>query len=482
MAANVSNIDVILKHDVINVPECPHGPTLLFERYGKGDETVKRFFACSAFRDRKECPFFQWEGEKVSEAKMHLREKHNQVQQLPFSHEECYNRLKKLKELPVDQLSFCKKCGLLLFPEETSNHEVKGHDIQFSVTSKMLNHPTELFSPLDNNKTFAQYLFSKSAVDFLIKTLSDADITHVLCVGTPRLHEAIQNLSDDGTRSLSSLLLDLDHRYMQVYHDVVFCQYNMFNHHFFGGEKSKSVFHQFVKEEKGKTVAMVMDPPFGGMVEALAATMDKIVHTWKTLSNKSDGTQLPVFWIFPYFMENRITQCVQKFSMLDYKVAYDNHALFTGGPMSKKKKRSPVRIFTNLPPDSVVLPLDQGYWFCQKCSRYSAPENKHCELCGVCPSKDGTTYVHCDKCGRCVKPSRFHCDSCGTCQQQDHRCGVSRPAGCHVCGSLEHKRRQCPRKLNLSSAEKSGRSIEDEDAPPKKRKKKRARKKRNQER
>lgn len=72
---------------------------------------------------------------------------------------------------------------------------------------------------------------------------------------------------------------------MQVYGQTVFCHYNMFNHHFFGGEKAESVFQQFLKEEGGKKVAMVMDPPFGGMVEALVASMDKITQIWKHLSN-----------------------------------------------------------------------------------------------------------------------------------------------------------------------------------------------------
>lgn len=41
------------------------GPTLLFEKAGRGGEAGRRFYACSACRDRKDCSFFQWEGEKV---------------------------------------------------------------------------------------------------------------------------------------------------------------------------------------------------------------------------------------------------------------------------------------------------------------------------------------------------------------------------------------------------------------------------------
>lgn len=41
------------------------GPTLLFEKVCKGSEKGRRFYACSACRDRKDCKFFQWEDEKV---------------------------------------------------------------------------------------------------------------------------------------------------------------------------------------------------------------------------------------------------------------------------------------------------------------------------------------------------------------------------------------------------------------------------------
>lgn len=41
------------------------GPTLLFVKVSQGKEDTRRFYACSACRDRKDCNFFQWEDEKV---------------------------------------------------------------------------------------------------------------------------------------------------------------------------------------------------------------------------------------------------------------------------------------------------------------------------------------------------------------------------------------------------------------------------------
>ena len=48
------------------------GPTLLFERfYGKGES--RKFYACSACRDRKQCAFFHWQDEKFTKAQQEFQ-------------------------------------------------------------------------------------------------------------------------------------------------------------------------------------------------------------------------------------------------------------------------------------------------------------------------------------------------------------------------------------------------------------------------
>lgn len=90
------------------------------------------------------------------------------------------------------------------------------------------------------------------------------------------------------------------------------------------------------------SVALVMDPPFGGRVEPLAETINAIIRDYKK-------EKLPVFWVFPYFMEPHIVNSLPDFTMLDYKVDYDNHPLFTQDEKGRKYG-SPVRIFTNVDP------------------------------------------------------------------------------------------------------------------------------------
>lgn len=420
----------------MNKPSCPHGPALLFVRYS-GEDEGRQFYACSAFRDRKECNFFQWRDEKISgekEAKRHSIQRETELSFKRFK-----KRCHKLRKLKALERVLCITCGQFLLPKEHEDH--KGHDLKSPIDDEILKKSSLLFKPLDNNKTYAQYLFSESAIQFTVNLLKKMDITNVLCVGAPRIHEAIQS-DRIKCRGLNSLLLDLDHRYQQVYPPTKFCRYNMFNHYFFNNDKSEQVFSNFITEADDKHVAMVTDPPFGGLVEVLVSTFNRIIEMWKQKSN-GDDRQLPVLWFFPYFMEKRIIECMPQFSMLDYKVDYDNHALFRG---DVKKHGSPVRIFTNIPQSQIVLPSTEGYWYCDDCKRYSGSENLHCQMCNSCTSKDGRTYRHCFKCDRCVKPSKVHCDKCDICQLKDHKCGQLLSKGCHICGDLNHKRKNCPNK------------------------------------
>ncbi|XP_055877800.1 rRNA N6-adenosine-methyltransferase ZCCHC4-like isoform X2 [Biomphalaria glabrata] len=441
MAAKQLNMELFPLKENSQVPSCIHGPALLFERLDQSTKKARKFYACSAFRDRKECPFFQWVDEKIDHSSQSSTN-------ISFSHRLLRKRYIEFKKQPRNNRHLCCTCGLLLLEDEVAKHQQEGHSLKQRIGLKELKSPSFLFTPLDNNKTFAQYLFSKSTVDFLLKTLEYLEFTHILCVGTPRIHEAIQNLKKSEHKIFSSMLLDLDERYAQFYPPALFTKYNMFNHHFFAPEGREKV-SEFLKEGKDHVI-MVTDPPFGGMVEALASSFTKLSSMWKEqaddgIKTHKGGGLLPTILFFPYFMEKRILEELPSLAMLDYKVDYDNHNLFNG---QNKKKGSPVRIFTNISQVLFSLPLQDGYWFCEPCQRFSSHENWHCKDCGACTSKDGTKYVHCDACLRCVKPSRVHCFKCGTCQLIDHECGRKTAAGCHLCGELDHKRRDCPHRTD----------------------------------
>ena len=64
-------------------------------------------------------------------------------------------RYHEFKNLKKSERKVCMDCGLLLLPGEINAHEGQGHVIKESVTKQLLRRPTELFTPLDNNKTYA---------------------------------------------------------------------------------------------------------------------------------------------------------------------------------------------------------------------------------------------------------------------------------------------------------------------------------------
>ncbi|XP_071480779.1 rRNA N(6)-adenosine-methyltransferase ZCCHC4-like [Diadema antillarum] len=438
-ASSQYGVDVCLGEDVLEkAPHCPHGPTLLFERFQHGKQKSQRYFACSACRDRTDCGFFQLysDVEIVSETKRLMREEFNRSRQPWTSQEEFYDRFRQSLQLNEADRTYCSDCHLLLLPAECSRHA--DHRLKMGISLGDLKRPSYLMEAIENNKTNAQYLFTSKTVQFLVDTLQSLGFNRVLCLGVPRLHEYIT--SQDSVE-LDSLLLDIDHRYGQFYPPSQFCRFNMFNHFFLDGSGSQETCREFLSRSGGRGVVVVTDPPFGGLVDVLASSVRWIMKMWQA-DVADSNVQLPVIWIFPYFLEQRIIQNLTGFKMLDYKVDYDNHPLFKGGP-NAKKKGSPVRVFTNIDPAKIELPASEGYRFCEECQRFVASENQHCSLCKECPSKNGTTYRHCVPCAKCVKPSFTHCTTCNRCELPSHVCGRVHQ-GCHICGDLDHKRRDCP--------------------------------------
>lgn len=225
----------------------------------------------------------------------------------------------------------------------------------------------------------------------------------------------------------------------------------MFNHHFFAGVEAKSQFHLFLKEaaNSNERCCIVTDPPFGCRTEPLAHTIQLLGQEHRELNGFLK--LLPVFWIFPYYMENYIQAVMPQMEMLDYKVNYTNHSTYhdrTDG----RKQGSPVRIFTNVNLNLVRLPKTEGYRFCPICNRSVASENMHCNKCKRCPSKNGSTYSHCTLCETCVKPSYKHCDDCNRCTQvQGHDCSAfQKNLTCMICRLKGHNEINCVEWLKAS--------------------------------
>lgn len=253
---------------------------------------------------------------------------------------------------------------------------------------------------------------------------------------------------------MKSVLLDFDQRLQSFNRSSEYWHYNMFNHHFFAGSEAKQKFHQFLKEELNERCCVVTDPPFGCRTEPLAHTIQTLTTEYKN-ANKSLKL-LPIFWIFPYYMENYICSVMPQMEMMDYKVNYTNHDTYHDGKKGRKQG-SPVRIFTNIELKLIKLPTLEGYRYCSKCQRSVSAENAHCSVCQRCPSKNGSTYIHCRLCATCVKPSYKHCNECQRCTQiEGHECDAfQKNLTCFICRCRGHNESNCMKWLINSKKNKS---------------------------
>lgn len=60
----------------------------------------------------------------------------------------------------------------------------------------------------------------------------------------------------------------------------------MFNHYFFDNG-SKAIYESFLQRNNGDGLVLVMDPPFGGLVDALAFGVSQIVKSWNKLGKRT---------------------------------------------------------------------------------------------------------------------------------------------------------------------------------------------------
>ncbi|KRZ72182.1 Zinc finger CCHC domain-containing protein 4 [Trichinella papuae] len=392
-------------------PYCIHGPCLKFCRKRKNRKIY--FFACSVCRDRKKCSFY-WPVEKKFPKQKVVEMKKKIQMQRRFKPMEAYRRLCKVEQNEQDR-QFCFTCGQFVLPEERSKHAQ--HKLKFNITNRLLNRPCMWLTASKNEKKEAQYWFSDSSAKFLAKLPVQLSFDHVLCIGTPRVHEELLHLFKSKA-SVKSFLLDYDERFEQFWPPSRCAQYNLFANYVFT-KTGRNYLKKFLK--KSTKLLIIVDPPFGGLTSAIGKSLislQKIFHKLH-MNDTSDVTpKCEIIWIFPYFMEKKIIQACPNLKMLDYIVGvieYKNHPNF-------KANKSPIRIFTSLSPADVVLPTNDARYryalknrFCPHCNKFVIKTNLHCKICNSCTSKNGRAYNHCISCNRCVKLTFTHCETCGRC-------------------------------------------------------------------
>jgi len=59
----------------------------------------------------------------------------------------------------------------------------------------------------------------------------------------------------------------------------------MFNHYFFRGAAACSAYKKFLSHTTAEEIILVMDPPFGGLVEVIIHTIRRIMADWSCDTN-----------------------------------------------------------------------------------------------------------------------------------------------------------------------------------------------------
>lgn len=349
----------LIQEEIEGRPLCPHGPTLLFESINQG----KRFFACSASRNRKECNFhLNFDDFKKGKKLVGPTLQENQVPLVKFDN----NRLKNILLLDENKRSFCKDCVMMLLPDEIVAHN--GHSIKTSIAISRIRKPSKLLISETSSKYTAQFYFDKSSKKVIISNLLERGLTRVICVGTTSIHESIQLKSQ--STGMDSILLDLDHRLGQFFPSSKFVHYNMFNHHFLEGKKGEKKLANFIRKSEKEQLVLVIDPPFGGMIETLAESIKKIFQM--------AAVEIPLILSFLDVNRRKINDAMPQVKMTDYILKYKGKS---------RTKFSRAKIFTSLPLQSFKLPEEEGYEFCPQCKKYVKPNSKDSKFKSDCTHK-----------------------------------------------------------------------------------------------
>ena len=303
-------------------PWCAHGPTILFERIFSNIQTLNsiKYFACSAYRGRKECPaYFSVDDgthcnvakDKMFKWKANLSVDSNTIRPQIFK----------------TFVYYCKSCCNFI---ETTSNKHQGHDV-CKLTEMELAQPSlnNLLSSICTSTKEAQYHFSQDTLDILVNqfVLNGKQDIRVICIGVPLIHESLLNKSVKiGERSIRTMLLDIDVR-LRPFYDAsqhssgTFCHYNMFNHFFFR-ESERKDYLTFL-EEGSEDILVITDPPFGGKCELVGRTFNCIREDIMQLRNMK--CKVDLMWIFPYYMERQILFEIPSIKMSDFQVCYQGN-------------------------------------------------------------------------------------------------------------------------------------------------------------
>jgi hypothetical protein len=181
----------------IITPYCIHGPTILFDRFCSSKNQTRQFFACAVHRTRKGCQFFHWADDPLPAEKL------QQYLARYINHQATLSTV----PLPKNTDRYCTSCDEFFINSNDESH--KNHVINI-VNKQDLIHPTSFLYPQCDNKSQAQFFYSHETLSFLLAEIKRLKFSHIICLGTPKLHEKLSSLVN-----IFTFLLDVDHRFVR---------------------------------------------------------------------------------------------------------------------------------------------------------------------------------------------------------------------------------------------------------------------------
>lgn len=234
----------IITEELSENPHCEnHGPALKFHETFDDGRSPNTFYGCSANRDRNCCRI-----RTALSAEDDLAQRTAAAEAYDTRMIEHVQRFATISDLPANERAYCGQCVRFVLPTERLHHS-EHSPLLSRIDDEQLQKPTLLLSPLDRDKTEAQYFFDTSTLDAIQRMLVAANIRRVICIGAPRLHEHIRAQRAD--LHIDSVLLDLDERLEPFYGRDEFFRFNMLNGWFGdGGDRRSIEFDDWLRKDK----------------------------------------------------------------------------------------------------------------------------------------------------------------------------------------------------------------------------------------
>ena len=122
----------------------------MFERFYK-DQPPRKYFACSVYRDRKQCSFFIWADAKVTDDRKKRWKQLFEANQPKISHKELMIKLEICKKLKRSKnIKYCSLCSTLVLPNEFNDHKM--HKEVYPITFNDIFHPSKFIPAITSRK------------------------------------------------------------------------------------------------------------------------------------------------------------------------------------------------------------------------------------------------------------------------------------------------------------------------------------------